>query len=407
MTTGGGGPELPTAASVDEALVALADGLEARAEEIARRVEEVYRAEIPEYARRVDSFEDDSFAVTLAGARGAVMVLRGVAPPRDLLLAQWQQFGRRRAEQDFPLSAVVHAFQVGMRVFIEYVAKEAPRFGGLSGAVVLRAVSDLMDVVTDGVASVSEAYEAARRDAVAGRRRAVDAFFSDLVLGIVSDADTARASATGLDPAPAYATLATPLGPDEDLEALSEAGRAGCLWGRVGNVAVVIAPVRSPDELPLILDAVFGDQPRLVASGEPRSGLLGVRAAYEDALQTLELARRLGIGGRVTRRDVLVPGLLAATPTYASELAALIEPLVEADGQGEARLVPTLRAYLASGMSPYKTAAALFVHRNTLRARLRRIEQLLGGSVIDIHLALQLALLARDLDLPSVSREIP
>jgi DNA-binding PucR family transcriptional regulator len=69
--------------------------------------------------------------------------------------------------------------------------------------------------------------------------------------------------------------------------------------------------------------------------------------------------------------------------------------------------VPTLRAYLASGMSPYKTASALFVHRNTLRARLRRIEDLLGGPVIDLHLALQLALLARDLDITHPSREIP
>jgi DNA-binding PucR family transcriptional regulator len=80
---------------------------------------------------------------------------------------------------------------------------------------------------------------------------------------------------------------------------------------------------------------------------------------------------------------------------------------VQADGHGEARLVPTLRAYLASGLSPYKTAAALFVHRNTLRARLRRVEQLLGAPIIDMHLALQLALLAHDLGLPAAPREIP
>jgi hypothetical protein len=380
--------------------------LEARAQSMAGQVEEAYRVEIPEYRLRVDTFEEDSYAVTLAGVLGACAVLRGMPLPLDERDRQSRAFGRRRARQDFPLSAVVHGFQIGMRIFIEHVALEAPRFGGLSGAVVLRAVGDLMEVVTSSVAAVSEGYEAARREMAADRRRAVDAFFSDLVLGVVTDADAARAGAMGLAPAPAYAVFASPAG-DEDVDALVEGAFVGCLSGRVGAVVVVIAPVESPDEVLTRAEVLFPDADRLVATGGLRSGLGGVRAGYEDAQRTLELARRLGLSGRVNRRDILVPGLLASTPEYASELTSLIQPLVQADGHGEARLVPTLRAYLASGLSPYKTAAALFVHRNTLRARLRRVEQLLGAPIIDMHLALQLALLAHDLGLPAAPREIP
>jgi hypothetical protein len=408
VTTWGGGPGGPAAGSVDEALSALADVLEARADAIAAQVEEAYVEEIPEYRGRLAKFQEDSYLVTRAGVVGAAAVLRDTVPPREQRVTEWRAFGRRRAQQDFPLSAVVHAFQVGVRVFIEHVAEEAPRFGGLSGAVVLRAVSDLMDVVTDGVACVSEAYEAARQEAEAGRRRAVDAFFSDLVLGMLSENDSARATAMGLDPAPSYAAFATPLGADEDLESMRQATGDGCLWGRVGNVAVMITPLPATavDDVATIAARMFAPS-RLVAGGERGAGLAGVRTSYEDALQALEMARRLGLSGTVTRRDVLVPGLLAASPFHAAELAGLLEPLVEADRHGEARLLPTLRAYLANGMSAYKAAAALFVHRNTLRARLRRIEQLLGAPIVEIHLALQLGLLAHDLDVAQPSREIP
>lgn len=407
MTAGGGDPPAsPTAGSVDEALSALADVIETRADAIAHQVEDAYRIEIADYRRRMDEFEEDSYAVTLAGVIGAIAVLRGRPVPLDERVRQSRAFGRRRARQDFPLSAVVHGFQVGVRIFVEHVAAEAPRFGGLSGPVVLKAVGDLMEVVTSSVAAVSEGYEAARRDLAADRRRAVDAFFSDLVLGVVTDAHVARASAMGLAPASAYVAFATTVGA-ESLDDLIETRCPGCLGGRVGDVIIVIAPVDSPEDVGPRAAALFPEQDRLVAIGGPRSGLAGVRAGYEDALQTFELARRLGLSGRVSRREVLVPGLLASTPEYATELTSLIEPLVKADGRGEARLVPTLRSYLASGLSPYKTAAALFVHRNTLRARLRRIEQLLGAPIIEMHLALQLALLAHDLDLPASSREIP
>jgi len=384
---------------------ALADVLEARAHAITQQVEEAYRVEIPEYRLRMDTFEEDSYAVSLAGVLGAVAILRGAPAPVEDRLELSRAFGRRRARQEFPLSAVVHGFQVGVRIFLEHVALEAPRFGGLSGAVVLQAVGDLMDVVTTSVAAVSEGYEATRREMVADRRRSVDAFFSDLVLGVVSDADAARAGAMGLTPAPGYIAFATRA--DSGVEHDVEANAAGCLSGRVGSALVVIAPVESPADVEPRARALFPDETRLVASGAPRSGLSGVRAGYEEALHTLELAGKLGLSGQVQRRDVLVPGLLASTPAYASELASLLEPLVEADSKGEARLVPTLRAYLASGLSPYKTAAALFVHRNTLRARLRRIEQLLGAPIIEVQLALQLALLARDLELPATIREIP
>ena len=57
---------------------------------------------------------------------------------------------------------------------------------------------------------------------------------------------------------------------------------------------------------------------------------------------------------------------------------AVVGRLLEADHRGHSSLLRTLEVYLACGGSTADAAAQLFVHRNTLRKRLARIEQVLG-----------------------------
>jgi purine catabolism regulator len=57
--------------------------------------------------------------------------------------------------------------------------------------------------------------------------------------------------------------------------------------------------------------------------------------------------------------------------------------LLEHDAQRGSDLVRTLEAYFDHGLSKTHTAAALGVRRQTLYARLARIESLLGG--LDLH----------------------
>ena len=60
-------------------------------------------------------------------------------------------------------------------------------------------------------------------------------------------------------------------------------------------------------------------------------------------------------------------------------------------------LVRTLEAYLQSHGSLNAVARALFLHRNTVRQRLRRIAQITGADLdnADSRLALHLAVLGR------------
>ncbi|MDT5402663.1 MAG: hypothetical protein QOK33_5894, partial [Mycobacterium sp.] len=68
------------------------------------------------------------------------------------------------------------------------------------------------------------------------------------------------------------------------------------------------------------------------------------------------------------------------------------------DDRKKAQLVTTLRTYLEQGMNVGRTAAALFVHQNTVGLRLKKIEEVAGLSIQqpESWLQLKLALMAAD-----------
>ena len=77
--------------------------------------------------------------------------------------------------------------------------------------------------------------------------------------------------------------------------------------------------------------------------------------------------------------------------------ATVVDRLSEADENRGSELAATLRSYVAHGCSVIETAEALFLHRNTLRKRLARIEDVLGvdlsstGGRVDVYLGVRAA----------------
>lgn len=73
-----------------------------------------------------------------------------------------------------------------------------------------------------------------------------------------------------------------------------------------------------------------------------------------------------------------------------------IYPLKEHDTKHHTSLLPTLEVFLESGFSYNETSKQLFIHKNTLRARIKRIEQVLDAdishpdSLMNIYIALQI-----------------
>lgn len=58
-----------------------------------------------------------------------------------------------------------------------------------------------------------------------------------------------------------------------------------------------------------------------------------------------------------------------------------LAPLIAHDEQRSAELLPTLRVWLRNDAQPSRSCEELFIHRNSLSYRLRRIEELLGISL--------------------------
>ena len=108
----------------------LAQAIERDACILAEQMEQAYRDEIPEYRRKSAEFEAESRAVSEAAIGSAVLLLRGEVSEHELLGTDlWAGLGRRRAQQGFPLHAVVQSFQTGTRVMFARLHHEADLIG--------------------------------------------------------------------------------------------------------------------------------------------------------------------------------------------------------------------------------------------------------------------------------------
>jgi Purine catabolism regulatory protein-like family/PucR C-terminal helix-turn-helix domain len=147
-----------------------------------------------------------------------------------------------------------------------------------------------------------------------------------------------------------------------------------------------------------------GDGEQLAGTGPgtpPGWTVAGLARAVARARQARRIAALLGGGVRVVDAAGLgsVELLLATAPAEARRAfrASLLSPLLDYDADHGAELVRTLRVFLDCSGSWTKAAGAMFVHVNSLRYRIRRVEELTGrdlGSLADqaaLLLALRLA----------------
>ncbi|MEV5550078.1 PucR family transcriptional regulator [Streptomyces sp. NPDC052309] len=140
-----------------------------------------------------------------------------------------------------------------------------------------------------------------------------------------------------------------------------------------------------------------GDEDGLVVGLSAPSGPIAASAAYKQAEQALSVARRRG---RVcVEHEQLAAGSvlpLLADDAVRAFADGLLRALREHDATGRGDLVASLRAWLSRHGQWDAAAADLGVHRHTLRYRMRRVEEILGRSLDDpdVRMELWLALKA-------------
>jgi purine catabolism regulator len=142
----------------------------------------------------------------------------------------------------------------------------------------------------------------------------------------------------------------------------------------------------------------------VVALGPPVIDLTAVPFSVREARETLAVARQMGLRQRMVTAAGLTVDRIVARLVRDPELTLLVDeqigPLLRHDAAKGTDYVSTLAAYLRQGCSKTAAARVLHLRRQSLHARLDRIEHLLGGGPIDDperRLALELAVRAHAL----------
>ena len=124
---------------------------------------------------------------------------------------------------------------------------------------------------------------------------------------------------------------------------------------------------------------------------------------YHEARTALDIARgqHLYTAPYVYEHGGLAELIVGSSMTehFRSFASTLLAPLLAQDARSHGRLMETLAAFVAANGNALHAAERLYIHRNTLKYRLRQIEKALGGSLDDpdLRLKLQLALYIRRL----------
>ena len=122
--------------------------------------------------------------------------------------------------------------------------------------------------------------------------------------------------------------------------------------------------------------------------------------AYREALDATTIGKALlRAGGAIAYSQVGAYRYLvhiAADDAPYDRMRAAVDQLIAYDNKRRTALLDTLERYLAERRSVIESARALFVHPNTLRQRLGRIEQLTGlrldqDDLLSLELAIKLA----------------
>jgi len=316
----------------------------------------------------------------------------GREPPRDT--------GRRRAEQGVPLPVILHAYRVAGKFIWSAILAEAAG-DAVATTALLEAGSELWLIIDDRSGAVTEAYRDAVVERARGDAQTRNAMVDVLLRGEAGDGSRLwEAAATLRLPQHGEFVVAVARTKGLGVEAIPGAERALRAYGiasawRVeadAHVGVLVLTPRAG--IGKVCDRL----------GALASGTVGVSTPYVSleltptALRQARLAGAAGDPGDhavVRYEQAPIPILLASAPDAAAVVArSILGPVLDLPEPDSTVLLSTLRVWFAERGATSSAAAKLHVHRNTVRYRLRRVEELTGRDLTDpagiaeLHLAL-------------------
>ncbi len=270
---------------------------------------------------------------------------------------------------------------------------------------VRRAAEAVLRVLDDAIGVLVDGHQAERRDMIRHEEAQRAEFVDDLLRG---DADVSRlverAQPFGIDLGTSHrVALVAPRdgdgAADRAASALERAvverfgDREVLVATKDGRVVVVVPGESGPAATPPDgVDVGAALQQALhrgnlagrwrIAAGRAFPGAYGVARSYEEALESLTVADRLGLDSDVVHaRDLLVHRVLGRDQAAIVDLVRdVLTPLDQVRG-GAGVLLETLQAYFDAGEVATEAARRLHVSVRTVTYRLARVAELSGYSV--------------------------
>ncbi len=392
------------------AVAPIVDRFVDRTDEVVEKCHDAIWSAVPSYARSGEVLADD---VRDAVRNNVVTLAHVLHQSREIKREELEgirRVGARRAEQGIPLDDVLHAYRTVSRVCWDVLAEECRAFEGdaLEPAIQLaEAVLRYTDQISTGVA---ESYAKAQRRIVRQQEGARREFLSELLYGSDTSPEEllGRAHSFGYDLSLSYLALVG-MGPDNGQG--RETVVAGAVSAAAGGAAAEpIILQKAEHTIALLPTEPFADvavvPEKLVAElggkwrfgvGGPALGLEGIRKAYLEAREALEIGSALSLSGNVFRfEDLLLYHFLRADLGLVDRFVAqMLGPLIEYDDRRKGELLKTLETYFKADGSVKLAGEMLFAHPHTVTYRLKQIQRLTGWSLRDpedklrLHLAIR------------------
>lgn len=391
-------------------------------------------------AMTVDVVESELCVIVLLDPVRGKLLLKGIAPSRADIVADFEQDIYRRA---LSIPRQGEAGATAPDEMFSELAKVLPERFPEAASAPLVAASDHLGfincyrsrryleedrrILTVIAAQVALALQAARGGGMVSERNPAGELFALLAQGRTSAAVASIAAALGADLSKSHVLLDARLLPKKrarraDLpqrmrsamstlvETIYTYNPGSVVHASAGRI-VGLVRVSSPDAAVTLQRRLqeLGDELSRRSAIVLSAGVSSVNEqpssfpdGYREAAEALEIGTNVWGEGHVVRFDELGPYVylfrIAADPRAGRDpLMDRLLPLVEYDRRKKSQLLDTLDAYLECRGNASATAERLMVHRNTLRQRLARIETVTGLKLeqmedwLPVHLGVRLA----------------
>ncbi|MGY0230676.1 PucR family transcriptional regulator [Longispora urticae] len=307
--------------------------------------------------------------------------------------------GALRARQGMPLPEVLRAYRLGFTCVWEQLLIEADRSGPAAQAALLRTATHIWELTDDFSTALTTAYREALVERLIETDRRRSALVAALVDGPVPSSDTvweithllgfphqgtfvlvvAEVATTGAPPLPG-------------LDAICQAMNVGSAWRAQPGHDLGVLSCPGPDRIADVLDAI-----RSAATSR-----VGISPAYDRLDQTSRALRYAQVA-----LESLPPGTAAVRQLDDTPLTEMVMTNLETTRRAVNRilggvlslpegdrttLLSTARAWLDAHGSAAAAAQSLYCHQNTVRYRMRRLEEYLRGPLDNPKIVAELAM---------------